>query len=210
MKRCTLAASLAAAMAVGTAASAATIQNGGFEEPGTFSGGFTTIGAGSSYLTGWSIDYGSVDLINTFWQNSEGDYSLDLDGSAVSAISQEIGGLTIGQAYTVLFDLAGNPQGRPTVKSLEVMAGADIGLYTFDTSTTSLVDMGWVTESFTFTATATTETLTFSSTTGGNFYGPALDNIRFQDAAPVPLPASLPLLGVALIGMGALARRRKG
>ena len=57
------------------------IVNGSFEANSiNFTGGFSTLAAGSNALTGWNITAGSVDLINTYWNPSQGHYSLDLSG----------------------------------------------------------------------------------------------------------------------------------
>ena len=199
---------LASALVISGSVSAANIVTGGFEQPGTFNGNFQNLPAGSTGLTGWTIDSGSIDLIRAYWTPSEGSYSIDLDGSSVGSISQVIVDLIIGQSYTILFDLAGNPDGNPTIKTLGVSAGGTSAQYTFDTTGQTRSNMGWETKSFVFTAQGTSETLTFASLTGGRFFGPALDNIRFSSVAPevIPLPAAGWLL---LGGMGALVALRR-
>jgi len=187
----------------GTVSTAASITNGAFESPGTFSGGFQN----TSSLDGWSVT-GNVDLINTYWTPSEGAYSLDLNGTSSSAsISQVITGLVAGQTYKILFDLSGNPAGPPPEKQLRVSTDEGAGSYSYNTSTsgTTLGDMKWTTEMFSFLAAGTSTTLTFASAQTASSFGPALDNIRFETAV-VPLPAS----GLLLIGaLGALALRRR-
>ena len=69
--------------------------------------------------------------------------------------------------------------------------------------------MKWEYKQFFFTATGTTETLTFtalSSATTGCCWGPGLDNISI---AAVPLPASAPLILAGLGALAALRRRRR-
>lgn len=190
-------------MTLATGAQAITIVNGSFELPGTYSGPFTTLSAGSTALTGWDIDSGSIDLINTLWQNSDGFYSIDMDGNAPATISQQLNGLVVGQTYSILFDMAANVGGPDDFKTMTVAAGLDAQRYVFDGTGKSHANMGWETNQFDFVATATSEKLEFMSTSLSGAYGPALDNVRL---APIPLPAG----GLLLVtGLGAMALRRR-
>ena len=189
-------------------ASAVTINNGSFETTTPSSATFGTDGysqenAGSSGIDGWDVDSGSVDIIGTYWTSSDGSQSLDLSGSNAGRISQGLVGLTIGQEYTVSFDLAGNPTGG--VKDLRVSAAGTQSLYSFNTAGKTGAAMGWATQTFVFIANAATATLAFLSLTGGSG-GPALDNVSI---AATPIPGALLLFGSALGGMGFLGYRRK-
>ena len=114
--------------------------------------------------------------------------------------------MTVGQEYTISFDLAGNPAGGPLVKGLEVSVDAmGGGLFTFNTTGATLSNMGWITQTVTFIATASSATLTFLSQNNTSF-GPALDNVSI---AATPIPGALLLFGSALGGMGFLGYRRK-
>ena len=183
---------------------AVTINNGSFET-GTAPGAFTPVGAGGTNITGWTVDSGSIDYIGNYWTASDGARSVDMSGGGAGQISQALSGLTIGQQYTITFDLAGNPAGGPIVKDLEVSAGGITSLYSFDTTGQSLSDMGWATQTFVFVATATTDTLAFLSLNNTS-YGPALDNVTI---AATPIPGAILLFGSALGGMGFLGYRRK-
>ena len=57
------------------------VANGSFEQAGGFSGGFTTLGAGSTVMPGWKVTSGSVDLLNAYGQAADGGYSLDMSGN---------------------------------------------------------------------------------------------------------------------------------
>jgi choice-of-anchor C domain-containing protein len=218
------AAALLASVAIpSSGARAVTITNGSFESGLANVGTYTTLNAvDSTSITGWTVTAGSIDYIGTYWTASDGNRSLDLDGLSAGTISQQLTGLTIGQQYQVFFDIAGNPDSGPTDKTLDVMASLNSQSYSFTIvpGTTTHSNMGWVTESFLFTASATTADLSFISTTttGGESghpaaYGPALDNVRIAEAAAVitPLPSSLSmmLLGLAGLGLGFYHRTRR-
>jgi choice-of-anchor C domain-containing protein len=196
----------AIALLMAGSAQAATIVNGSFETgtnpPG---GGFATLNAGNTSITGWSIGGGGIDWIGTFWQASDGVRSLDMTALTAGSVSQDVA-TVIGQRYTVTFDLAGNPNpnGGPTLKSLDVSAtGNAAQTYTFDTTGFSNGNMGWVTNSYSFVATSTTSTLAFTSN-NGFASGPALDNVAF---VPEAATWAMMITGFGLVG--AAARRRR-
>ncbi len=189
-------------------ASAATIVNGSFEDPAPTIGAFASVNAGSNLITGWTIGGGGVDLIRTYWENQDGAYSLDLNQTSAGSISQDITGLVVGQAYRLDFWLASNTAGAPNVKMLDVSVGSKNESFSFDRTGSSLTNMNWAESSLLFTASGTSETLTFASAISGA-YGPALDNVSISAVAAVPLPAGGALLLGGLLGFGALRRKRK-
>ena len=203
-------------LAVAWPCMAARFQNGSFENASVDpDGSFVTLAVGSTQITGWTVVSGNIDYIGGYWEASNGARSLDLVGN------QNVGGVeqtfdTVpGATYSVLFDVAGNPTGPPTIKPLTVSAGTVVQNYTFDSTGKSVSDMGWVTNQLTFTATGKSTTLSFiSDTTGaGCCFGAALDNVRVSviglpAAAAVPLKWAAPLATVLILGLALLLYRR--
>lgn len=180
------------------------VTNGSFEQAGGFSGGFTTLGAGSTMMPGWKVTSGSVDLINGYWQAADGSYSLDMSGTSAGTIAQTLTGLVAGKKYLLTFDLASNPTGPAGSKSLTASVGGTSGLFTFDPAGHTTTAMGWQTEKLLFTATGPTTVLSFAS--GNNSaWGPALDNVSI---APVPVPMGA-LFALTGFGSMLLLRRRR-
>ena len=87
------------------AVSAELVTNGGFESP-VVGYPWSTILAGNG-LTGWTINYGSIDLTHDGWQSHSGDQSIDLAGNTPATISQTIN-TEEGKTYDLTFWLAGN------------------------------------------------------------------------------------------------------
>ena len=96
------------------------VFNGSFEI-GADPGSFTTLNAVDNSIPGWTVTGGSVDYIGSYWQASNGVRSLDMDGyNAAGAIASQTFATVAGLAYWVSFDLAGNTDGLPTTKKIEV------------------------------------------------------------------------------------------
>jgi len=182
IKKVLLGSALTTALSAGmvaTAFAASAVTNGSFET-GTDPGVFSTLVAGdNTSVPGWTVTAGSVDYIGSYWTASDGTRSLDMTGFSAGAISQMFTTVP-GHTYTVAFDMAGNPAGAPTVKTLTVDAGSLPTTYTFDTTGKTLTNMGWQPQTYSFTATGTSTTVTFTSMDSG-FYGPALDNVMITD-----------------------------
>jgi choice-of-anchor C domain-containing protein len=156
------------------------LVNGGFEQGPNpeGDGGFVTLNEGSTAIPGWTVTRGGIDYIGVYWQHAEGGRSLDLNGLARGGVAQTLE-TTKGRRYRVTFSMAGNPtpgQGETAVKTLGVSAGGSSTVFTFDTSGRNTWDMGWVTRTWDFVASADHTTLEFYSLSG-QACGPALDNV---------------------------------
>ena len=143
-------------------------------------------------------------------------------------MSQMISGLTVGETYVLTFDWAAtqfqfvNGSGfncsgcwnGPTTNAMDVTFGAD-------TKSTQTVDVpakgfsDWMTQTFNFKATSTSELLTFVSIGGPEGQSPValLDGVSLIGAVPgAPEPGTWAMMGLGFAGLGMAAyrRRRKG
>jgi choice-of-anchor C domain-containing protein len=233
MKRCTLFTSLLALGFISTAR-ANLLINGGLEKDATTplnTYNLLTLSPtlNNTALPGWSVTTGTVDIVpNTYWQVSEGSYSVDLVGTpGLGGIAQSVATVA-GTSYTLIFDMAANPEAGPygehgTTKILRVEALRANGTtilaqdFSLTAGTRTTQDMQWVTNAFVFNATDATTTIRLSALTPPNlpagttssiiFTGPVVDNFDlFYSSGTVPEPASLSVLG---LGGAALLRRRR-
>lgn len=182
------------------------ILNGSFEfatvNPGN---SFVTLGTGDTRITHWTVTNGSIDYIGGYWQASDGSRSIDLSGNQAGEleVSQPFNTI-VGQQYLLTFDMAGNPD-RQGIKTMQVTVAGQSQDYAFDSTGKTKTNMGWMSQSFLFTATNINTTLKFTSLTT-NAWGPALDNVS---VTVIPEPGTFLLLGSGLLGIGISARIRR-
>ena len=174
---------VAGLVVAGSALAFGGVANGSFEA-GTYNSNpafWQTMGPGDPRLTGWTIEAGSIDWIFGYWQPADGSKSIDMSGGSAGQISQTFA-TTVGDPYVVRFALSGNPD-NPVLKTLVVSAtGAPPTTYTYDNTGNTHASMNWVDRLYSFTATAASTKLTFTSATAGVF-GPALDDVRVHQVA---------------------------
>jgi choice-of-anchor C domain-containing protein len=189
---------LGALLLLPIAASANLVLDGGFEDP-AITGTYTTYGVGA--MGAWTVAAGSVDLIHDYWQPAAGSQSVDVAGNINGTIVQTISGLTVGQTYELSFEMAGNPDGAPTIKTLKAGLGSDFDTFTFDTTGHTEASMGWTLMTAMFTATSASEVLSFQDLSGvPSPYGSALDSVSLT-AVPEPTTVVAGLLLLLPFGM---------
>lgn len=189
-------------LCAGSAAQANTnlIQNGDFESTAFAPfAGYRVANAGSSAISNWTIGGASVDVINGAYGAITGN-SIDMLGTpGPGSLSQNFATIA-GHRYLVSFDLSSNGVSGDS-KALTVNVGAAPAYnYTGNANNPA-------TQSFTYQATTTGQTLlTFSSAASG-YSGAVIDNVSVMAAVPEPETYAMLLAGLGL--MGFIARRRK-
>ena len=154
------------------------IANGSFEigdEPGEF----TNLNSGSTAIESWQVVRDAIDYVGTVWVSSDGQRSVDLDGSSCpcgGAVLQTVQ-LKQGQLYRLQFDLAGNPVGPPVIKPMRLKIGLNEFDFQFDTTGKTLIDMGWETKKVDFESQSESTEISFESLTESSGFGAAVDRV---------------------------------
>ncbi|PZQ65281.1 MAG: hypothetical protein DI570_02210 [Phenylobacterium zucineum] len=221
--------SLVAALAVAGSASAASLVNGGFEQPGAGSSMYLT--AGSTYLPGWTvvdsvpggdneIQYTSNSAYAAYGVvASEGANFLELTGvvGRGKGVKSDAIDTTAGSTYRVAFDVGAffvRGQGSYGDVTMDLLVN-DVLAGSF-TNTLSLSTPGsdWQRFSYDFVATGPSVRLTFLASTAltSSYLGAGLDNVTFALQAPgtTPTQGGVPEPGVwalMIVGFGLAGSR---
>jgi hypothetical protein len=230
-------AGLAAVCLSALAVSAQAVQfvvNGGFLGPaGPIGPGF------GGQVTGWS-DGGGYNFVYTpgtidqssgapngvwMWSSANGGTGtlgaipgggniLAADGDYITEpVTQNITGLKVGGSYTLTFNWATSQQSGfygDTLQNWTACLGAQCNATATLTNPSQSIS-AWMAQTFTYTATSTSEVLSFLA--HGNLPVPPfplLTNVSLTGpAGATPVPAALPLFATGLGFLGAVARRRR-
>ncbi|MEP7366258.1 MAG: DUF642 domain-containing protein [Acidobacteriota bacterium] len=187
------------------------LVNGGFETPVIAGGpGYLQIDFGSEPGGfGWTVTTNSVDIVENgpYGTFIEGVQGLDLIGLGSTGGITQTFATTSGLTYLLLFYYSDNPgNGDPSAATVTIIDGSNTLLS--DSVAHSLATLGtpdWQVYSATFVATGTSATITFDSIPGGGSGGIFLDGVSVEQ---VPEPATIALMGVGLLGLGVLRRRK--
>jgi hypothetical protein len=176
--------------------------------PGTADNG-TGVNGQSGGLQLWGPGNGSNNGMPT--TSPDGGNFIAADGAYnVGAISQTISGLTAGDTYAVGFYWAGAQQYTYTTPTTEQWQ-VSLGNQTLSTNVVNNLSegfTGWTYTTLDFTATSTSELLSFLAVGTPTGVPPfsLLDGVTMQ---AVPEPSALMLLAVGLCGVAAVSLRRR-
>lgn len=184
---CVVAVLIQTGSAASAAGRASLLVNGSFEKA-PVTARFLNLPGGTATIQGWVVTGEGIDLVAAqYWVASDGNNSIDLDGSRRSDSTPPFahGGIAQtfatkpGTRYLVSFDMAGNFFPRPVLKPMRVSAAGQTMNFSFDVTGKTVRQMGWLRKSWTFTAKADSTTLEFQSLTVSPLtgFGPAIDNV---------------------------------
>lgn len=158
------------------------VRNPDFESPSVLKTGYQVTGQS---FESWKIENGSVEIAASLWHAGSGVQSLDLDGSRQTGSLSQVMATQPGQSYQLSFCLAGNPDGQPRVKQLEVFwQNRSLARLSFDTQGHDRINMGWVTQTIvvpgSWTQADTTQLRFVSRNPAGGSWGAVIDALAVE------------------------------
>jgi choice-of-anchor C domain-containing protein len=168
------------------------ITNGSFEEASQAPPYPTELrlSAGSTVITGWTVTGDGIDYMGNRWAPSDGLRSVDLNKDGPGGLLSQVSTIVHGQ-YDLVFDMAGNPDPAPPLRTLAVMINSvEVATFTFDATGKTATNMGWLQKSLRFTASTSQTTIEFVSRTDAG-RGPMLDNVRLYPSNHAPTAPTL-------------------
>jgi hypothetical protein len=134
----------------------------------------------------WMVAEGAVDLVGAGSAVAQdGSQFVDLNGNGHDpGVLEQVVPTLPGRRYRVSFQLAGNPNGDPVVKVMEIAFGDGLHRYSFDTTGKTNDALGWTLQSFDANPDCGSSTvLSLRSLTPGD-KGPNVDTIQVVDIGP--------------------------
>jgi hypothetical protein len=155
--------------------------------------------------SGWTVVSGSVDA-GSFYP-SQGK-QIDIDGGAGGAIETNAGfNLIAGRKYTLSFDYGKNGFAIDAM-TFGIDGAFSSGVVSADPAP-GMLNMLNMSVTFLAVADLIGAKIEFASLFSNDGQGLVLDNVKFEELTPVPVPPALLLLGTGIAGLGALARKKK-
>ncbi|MDX1418036.1 MAG: DUF642 domain-containing protein [Candidatus Promineifilaceae bacterium] len=184
---------------INTAVAAPTnlVLNGSFEQGVVSNCGWATVGPGNTFITGWTVTGGNVDLhrannCSLPWGVPDGRQGVDLNAYG-RGLYQDVA-TTAGQQYQLSFWMAGNDC-EETIKSIDVWFGGTV-VDNVQWSRSGKVIFNpahWEYHSYEVTATSSVSQLAFVSTTvarNPDWCGPAIDAVELVELNAEPSAAA--------------------
>ncbi len=161
--------------------------------------------AGSTDISGWTVsNAGGVFYAETSWNASEGNRSVDLNGTGQGIIFQDVF-LQIGKQYVLTFDYSAVPDGGRAVVPFVVGGRINQGFTYVVPVGHSASNMQYAQAEIKFTATSVLNRISFvSGTTNGA--SAVIDN-AFLSLVPEPATWGMLIAGFGMVGFSMRRRR---